>query len=365
MKTLISLLLASSSLLALTGCGETDDVSLDKTVISRADTNQTNYGGYWYTYVDRAIDAVPASAVVPNTGKLDPTNPVATELYPGLGPNNGIETEEGNQVFHVTGIVRPEPQWAANDTLNLTGQSGDAADTYNWKDPYWDAFYAGSSKCPGTSCEEVKYPTAGLGFGLSSKNATTDLSAFVGVGFRIKLGAGNGGSVGLAIPMDLTDVPDPSYGDMFGDMGAGITYNGVSVPGPYCEFPAEIDPTTTTRYGSATKTCFKNMTAVIPNQVAGSWSVNCMAWGDFAPPGWGGPVLNVDGSTVETLLPSRIVKMQFEAPKPTPTDPATAFDFYVDDVVLLDCANWAERCGAVAMPPAVVAACSGAAPAGG
>jgi hypothetical protein len=374
MKTLNSLLLASAAWLTLVGCGATDNPAQDTTVISKGESNRTITGGFWWTYVDRAIGANPKSEVVPNTGKLDPDNPTATALGPSLSSGVGIMddgTGTGNMAFHVTGQVRPSPKWT--DSLGVNGQSKDTADTYDYRDIYWDTHYG--ALCKDGKCLEVKYPSAGLGFGFQLKNKAIDLSAYYGIGFKIRndgMAVNPTSLISISLPMDITDVPDPSFGDQFGaPQGDGSTFQ------PYCTFPGTPLATATTGIvGGNTKNCFKNYTNwPTPTDPKGNKTVqapgvlmpNCMLWSDFtAPTTWGGDVTlpGVPGA-LAAVDPTRIVKMQFDAYKPLESEAAAVpFDFWIDDVVLITCENWDSVCGATAAAAAKPAACA-AAPAGG
>lgn len=354
-KKLISLALASISTLALAGCGATDNPVMDTSVMGDGKSNKTGLGGYWWTYVDRSAK----SSVTPDTGKTDPfdTTKTPAELKPSIAEGNGIE----NGAYHVKGVVGVSPKYD---------------DTTVW-DTYWDGFYgvAGSTApnvCGPDGCREMKYPAVGLGFGFKAKNVPLgkDADGKVGIAFKMKITAGEHpdittAPINVSLPMDLTDVPDPTYGDLYGSKYANFAPTGNAAAGtntPICTFPGTITGTGAdgkpTFMGSNSKTCFANMTTdgnlktaagtttTLP--VTAEWQTFCLGWAAFGPPTWAKSGLAaakpVGISTLEPLK-DRIIKLQFDAFKPPDTAAeAVKFDFWVNDVILLDDAKWKTVC---------------------
>lgn len=359
MKKLIGLALTSTfmiaGMVALAGCGSDEAIVIDQTLMGDGSGNKTGLGGYWWTYVDRTG----TSSVVPNTGKVAPNDPAARTLNPSIAPGNGIEDDgKGNKAYHVTGSVVPAPDWTATLGTDPT-----------WGDPYVDANYG--SLCEGGACQEVKYPAAGIGLGLKQGNevlGTADAQDKIGIAFKMKVGPGHTGIddkgapafVAISLPMDLTDVPDPSFDDKYGtEFVAGTTpTSGVpAVPGkntPFCTFPKSINAQGVA-VGGANKTCFANLGTKIMPQPTAEWQTYCIAFEAFKPPSWANSAL--EAAQITSVIKERIIKIQFDAYKPVShamnasTAPA-AFDFWIDDVRLITAANQAAACGATPLTTA-------------
>ncbi|HMA95256.1 MAG TPA: hypothetical protein VKP30_21350 [Polyangiaceae bacterium] len=331
-------LLAFASSVTLAGCGLTTMEELDYSLMGDGKSNKTALGGFWWTYVDRTL----LSEVTPNTGKRDPTNAEATELNPGLAPGvgQGQEIDGSHPAYHVTGKVIPVPSPLEPD-------------------PYWSDLFA--EICKDGNCGEDKYPSAGIGFGFRPSNAPLGARAIgkdgkltKGIGFRLKYGA-NHAKVGdtfqpvsVSAPMDLTDAPDPSFGDQFGSRYAGL--NSTLYPNsdgtrnfPICSFPNSYKPDGENTYSSNTKTCFCNLTKTL--DATDQWQTICVAWPEFESPGWGGldsALVPEDGIT--QIIPERLIKIQFDAYKPSISEGEAAFDFWLDDVRLLSESDWDAYC---------------------
>jgi len=341
-KKLISLALASASTLALAGCGETTIPTTDTSVMGNGESNKTGLGGYWWTYVDRSAK----STVVPDTGKLDPNDTTTTpaKLKDSIGVGVGKGLEDG--AFHVTGTVGVAPNYQDKTVY----------------DKYWDGFYgpAGSvgAACGADGCLEMKYPAVGIGFGFKAKNVPlgADATDKVGIAFKMKLGSGHPdiatAPINVSLPMDLTDVPDPTFADQFGTEYAKVAPAVAALAGknvPICTMPGSLK-TDGTQQGSTTKTCFCNMTTDGHTALAptATWTTYCLGWGAFGAPGWGG-LASASPIAITDLAPLKehIIKMQFDAFKPADTATAAVnFDFYIDDVVLMDQAKWDSVCNA-------------------
>jgi hypothetical protein len=359
-KKLISLAIASASTLALAGCGATDTPTLDKTLMGDGSSNMTGLKGYWWTHVDRGG----VSTVVPDTGKVTPKDAKSTQLKPGfaIGVGKGLEDDgTGNTAFHITGSVNIEPPYPPDPTI--------------YTDDYWTQLY--SSICTTDGCEEMVYPSVGLGFGFKDKNVVLGDDAHEGsdptkpltkgMSFRIKVGPNHAKTcvdptdqvakacpISVALPMDYTDVPDTSFGDLFGSKYVNATATLYpSQPAdanlPICSFPGTLKADGTGKQGSQSKTCFCNMIADAaknkPMTFSDQWVTYCAAWGDFGDPGWGGlRSAPVPTGGVTAVDPTHVIKMQFDAYKPKSNEALTPFDFWVDDVRILTEADWTKYC---------------------
>lgn len=334
----LRMLFAATPAICSIGCGPTSLNELDDSLMGDGTGNKTALGGFWWTYVDRTLN----SEVVPNTGKKDPTNAQSTELNAGFsqGPSLGLETDGSHAAYHVTGKVVPVPSPLESD-------------------PYWTDFYA--KICQDGDCGEEKYPSAGIGFGFKSKNAPLGRDALgkdgklkKGIGFRMKYGATHAKvddtfqPVSISAPMDLTDAPDPSFGDKFGSLYAGL--NPSLYPDqaegenfPICSFPNTLKPDGKKIYGAANKTCFCNLTKTL--EATDQWKTFCVAWEEFESPAWGGlssALVPDDGIT--QVIPERLIKIQFDAYKPSAGEDESIFDFWIDDVKLLGENEWDAYC---------------------
>jgi hypothetical protein len=342
MKKLIILALASTTVFNLAACGESSKVVIDDSVLTDGSSNANQLGGYWWTYVDRTGK----SSVVPDTGKVTPLDAASTALKDGIKDGNGIADDgTGNKALHVTGSVAVAPTWKAD-----LGSVGD------WQDPYVDANYG--YLCQDGTCKEVAYPSAGLGMGFLKGNAPLGAKATgkAGIAFKIKLGAGHGTDpatgqpylIAMSLPMDLTDVPDPSFQDTFGtDYGTGTPHSGVAATAgknqPFCSFPGSLTAAGTP-VGGTNKTCFANLGTYIEPAPTTTWKKYCVKFTDFGAPGWA-KGLALPEVNIVSVIPERVIKLQFDAFKPpaASTEPA-AFDFWVDDVIFVDEAEFATEC---------------------
>lgn len=328
--------LALFPVVSLTGCGLTTLEDLDTSLMGDGNGSRTALGGYWWTYVDRTL----ASKVKPNTGKLDPTNARSTALKVGLAPGYGLEIDGSHPAYHVTGKVVPVPSSLESDS-------------------YWSEFYG--EICQDGDCGEQKYPAAGIGFGFKPKNAPLGRKAFAsdgsplkGIGFRMKLGIDHARvddvfqPVAVSAPMDLTDAPDPSFGDKFGTLYAEL--NTALYPDadrfsnfPICSFPSTYKPDGKRIYGASNKTCFCNLTKTL--DATDQWKTFCVPWEEFESPPWGdlNNALVPDGGITQ-VIPERLIKIQFDAYKPSAGEEEAAFDIWIDDVRLLGDTAWDGYC---------------------
>lgn len=336
-KKLIYLTLASASTLALSGCGDTSLPPPDESLMGDGTSNKVGLGGYWWTYVDRSGK----SEVIPDTGKEDPmdTTTIPPVLAGSLGPGVGLE----DGAFHVKGHVGSEPEYDSEEEADM--------------DRYVDAFY-GKGKpaehCLQDSCGEMAYPTAGIGFSFHDKNRPLGAKADdkVGISFRMKLGpdhARDGDEpypIYIELPMDLTDVPDPTFKDEF---GTAFVAGGSGPNKPFCTFPTSANADGD-EVGRSDKSCYRNPTTQENTEfeVTEEWQTFCFRWDKFgAPPFPPGDFTDRIPSVAE--MKQRLIKVQFAAFKPKSGD-AVDFDFFVDDVYLLTEALWSEKCNSAQVP---------------
>lgn len=315
----------------------------DPRLMGDGTSNRTGLGGHWWTYVDRSG----RSKVEPHTGK---SNPYDTWTYPAelagsIGEGFGIE----NGAYRVRGYVGGEPAYNSEEEEDM--------------DPYWDGFYAkrllvvGSPNtvdyCEGDTCGEMTYPKAGIGFGLQNQNVPLGALAEdkVGIAFRMKLGPGHGLDddgrpypVYVELPMDLTDAPDPTLGDQF-----GTEYAGLGAPNlPLCTFVNSPGGMNGGVVGRSDKSCFRHLTTQenVDLDLTTEWQTFCLGWDAFGVPPF--PPADMDFTVAEQR--AHLIKVQFEAFMPKIYTTTTLFDFYVDDVWLLDQAKWDEVCANAVIP---------------
>lgn len=299
-------------------------------------SNRTGLGGYWWTHVDRSG----RSLVEPYTGKVDPmdawTSPavLAGSIAPGMGIEDGA--------YHVRGYIGPEPNYMSEREEDM--------------DRYFDAFYAKLSRlvgapvpvevCADGTCGELVFPQAGLGFSFHDHNVPlgADASDKLGFAFRIKLGPrheldddSRPFPVYVELPTDLTDVPDPTLGDQFGTQYAGVGEPNV----PLCTFVNSLDQSGK-MVGRADRSCFRHLTTQgnVELELTSEWQTFCLAWSAFNAP----PYPPTDFEARASGQFARGIKLQFEGYRPDEAEPVRQFDFYVDDVWLLDQAKWNEIC---------------------
>jgi hypothetical protein len=362
-KKLITLTIASASTLALTGCGATEAPVLDTSIMGDGTPSRTAFGGYWWTHVDRGV----VSRIVPNTGKVTPTDAWSTRLNPSMsvGQDKGIEDDgTGNLAYHVHGDVDIEPNYPPDKAF---------------RDRYWDQLY--SELCANNVCDEYVYPSSGVGFGFKAKNVPlgTDAIGTKGITFRIKIGprhakytvtATDGSTttkprpITIEAPMDYTDCPDPSFNDEYGTHFVANNPNAQSLlwpaqpapgqPGdrnlPLCLLQGTVLPDGTVT-NNTKKTCFAHPITgtgqTAPLEISEQWVTYCAAWTDFNPVTWtdGLKSTPVPQGGITALYPDHLIKIQFEAYKPPTSDRVPmAFDYWLDDVVLLTDATWATSC---------------------
>ncbi len=339
MKKLTILAGASLVALNLAACGATDTPAVDIKHLSVGETNQVASGGYWWTYVDKGG----VSTVTPNTGLSivgDRKSPLNGGLADGAGA--GIEPDEnGNKAIHVTGVISATPAPVPPDTY--------------WDELFGNQALVGLQGSPTTG--EQKYPAAGLGFGFQGGNAVIDLSKYAGIRFRMKLGATHGTDtagvpygVRLSVPTDYTDVPDSAFADKFGQLLP------TGIMGPICTFTnSKVDALGNASSApdakqTLSKTCFGNYFYEMLLPTKDQWVNQCVTWAMINPPtDFAKPLAKVP------FDPRRIIKVQWDAHQ-AKSAPA-AFDIWVDDVELVDCAEAAAACPGSPVP----ANCSGGA----
>jgi len=314
----------------LTCCGV--DYANDPARMSDGNNNITGLGGYWWTYVDRSG----TSWVHPDTGKVDPNDPTSTELNPGFAKENGIEADgPDNLAMRVYGSVGPVPLEVIPDT-------------------YWNTLHG--SNCSWGDCGVPLVPSAGVGFGFKAANEPLKVNgtATRGLAFRIKLGtnhegfsAGSPRPIRLLAPMDVTDAPDPSFKDKFGSSfieDRSTTYYNE----PLCGFPRTLSDNAPVE---ANATCFCHFGVDLPAP-GNEWKTYCVSWTALVAPDCPGLALaSYPEGGITQLIPERLIKILFDAYRPQAAESAANFDFWLDDVWLLDSApsgtsSWNTHCGA-------------------
>lgn len=322
-----------------------NEIPQDPRLMGDGTSNRTGLGGYWWTHVDRSG----RSRIDPYTGKVDPLD---TWTYPAkLAGAVGVGTGIEDGAYRVRGYVGDEPAYDSVEEEDM--------------DRYWDGFYAlprsiigapdTSDFCDGDSCEEMAYPMAGLAFGFQNRNAPLGVLAAdkVGIAFKMKLGPGHGLDedgkpfrIDVELPLDLTDAPDPTLGDQF-----GTQYAGLGTPNlPLCTFANSPKGEDGQVVGRAEKGCFRHLSTWgnTDLELTTEWQTFCLAWNTFGAPPF--PPESLIGVSVAEQR-ARLIKVQFEAFRPSQGGMNFAnFDFYVDDVWLLDQAKWDELCASAVIP---------------
>ncbi|HEY5960817.1 MAG TPA: hypothetical protein VIV60_29885, partial [Polyangiaceae bacterium] len=186
---------------------------------------------------------------------------------------------------------------------------------------------------------------------------------YIGVGFKFKAGsthAMNGDvfrPIAVSVPTDYTDAPDPSFGDQFGSQynNANSVLYPTHTPAtdnlPICSFPKTPVPPEFKPVGSSGATCFANLTtangANKPLAISKDWQTFCLKWEDFAAPDWarsGLAAVAFPQGGITNLDPKHAIKLQFDAYKPSSSEGAQNFDFFIDDVELLTSDEWTTFC---------------------
>jgi hypothetical protein len=322
-------------------------VVVDGTLLGDGRSNKSGTGGYWWTQIDRSG----LTEIIPNTGKVYPNDPEGRELRPGFSPGNGLEDDgSGNVAFHITGTVPAAPTVSALSTL---------------KDPYWNATYG--ALCVNGDCMEYKIPEARLSLELREYNRVVaeEGTPSKGISFRVRAGNKHGGlaegtprPLRVRTPMDLTDVPDPSFGDRFGskydaESLGHLPTNELVSNAPFCLFAGSLRPDGMSAVGDAGKSCFCHFES--PEIfVTKEWKTVCVAWSAMAVPdscpGLANAPYPVGGIT--KIIPERLTKLHFDVYQPTSTEAAADFDLWFDDIRMLGetstrtTAVWDEYCGA-------------------
>ncbi|MGC4066747.1 MAG: hypothetical protein QM784_19350 [Polyangiaceae bacterium] len=326
--------------LLVAACGHDDSVH-DECVecIGSGETNSTILGGYWTTFVDRSGE----SQVVPYTGIVDMGSgePESIQLARQIENGNGIE----DGMYHVSGVVGVAP--APGDTSEV--------------DTYWDGFYGvegrfGPGVCVAAGCGVPLTREAGIGvdFRYAVHPLEEQATGKVGISFKLKLGPNHPrkNPISVSLAMDRTDVPNPLFGEKFGTLYAGLPPTGKaasSVNTPICLFPGTSDADGAP-VGAEKSTCFAHMTTDghCKLDVTTEMKTFCLRWDHFGPPAgheavWPSILGPYPLNESEPMWHS--IGMRFEAYRPPHDAAAPApFDFYVDDVILLDDARWAVVC---------------------
>jgi hypothetical protein len=308
-------------------------------------SNKTGFGGYWWTYFDRGGK----SYIEPDTGKVEPMNPFSRELRASISLGNGIELDGDNYAYHIHGEVGAAPASSAEPVFDV----------------YWDAFY--SSICVGGECRQPLLPEAGIGFGIKLGNSVlgeSSSSGISGLSFRAKVGGKHAVNakeefrpIEIIAPMDLTDIPDPSLSDAFGsnydELAKYALYENLSGEEnlPLCLLPGFDSLVSNGLLEDSGSTCLCHFKSN-PISLSKDWKTFCVSWSAFRNPDCNGlGTTQYPPGGITELIPSRIVKILFSADRPKIGEGAARFDFWIDDVLLVesysdDAINsWLQVCG--------------------
>jgi hypothetical protein len=342
--------IALFSSVALVGCFPQEEACIDcdpflPTSMGNGSSNKTGFGGYWWTYYDRGGK----SNIDPDTGKVEPLNPFSSELRSGISLGNGIELDGDNYAYHVHGEVGAAAAVSTEPVLDV----------------YWDAFY--SSICAGGECRQPLVPEAGIGFGLKAGNSVLGESSSFGIrgiSFRAKVGGKHALNakeefrpIEVIAPMDLTDIPDPSFVDEFGsnydELGKHAIYENLAGETnlPLCIFPGFDSLVSNGLLEDSRSTCLCHFKSN-PISLSKDWKTFCVSWSAFRNPGCNGlETTQYPPGGITELIPSRILKILFNAARPKIGEGAARFDFWIDNVLLVKSLSddaidsWVQVCG--------------------
>lgn len=343
MKMLTCLGCATLSVVALTACGTTAPITIDKANLwTNGNTAQVSTKGYWWTYTDHNLSNGTANAgasIVPITSK--------TTGLP-IVPDPDVPAERPHTI-HASGYTPAAPDWT---TVN----------TPAWTDGYWVGKYPNSTDATGNvvtgTINDIKaYPAAGIGFGFQENNKPYDVTqgTFVGFTFDMKTKS-NTGDIFVSMPVVGTDVPDTFYTDAFEF---------------HCAFPAAPFST-----GHLTQTCFGNYhkafkvtlntvaTATTPADTPdmqraadGAWQTYCVLWTELTIPSWvnAGPTATAPAATPIVWNASALknaLKVQWDMFQPV-SGGNSNFDVYLDRVRMItakDAADASNHCNPANIP---------------
>jgi hypothetical protein len=315
-----------ASLLCACQQPEANGPTQDRSLLGDATSNKTGLGGYWWSYVDRSGSSV----VIPYNGKRNPndTTTIPPALAEPLRFGYGLDPDaSGNAAFHVRGSVAPSS---------------------SLRDDYWNAFY--SSICDGGDCAIEEPYSAGLALQFKSNSRPLRYLANMshGIRFRARIGATHATTgVGQPYPVtiraatDYTEIPDPTMADNFGtayvDGDVPSLYLGqISTQNyPLCAFPGSVLKDGTVA-GAEQASCGCHMAVTLP-ALTQMWQDFCVLWSAWRNPGCSAPQgFPALPEALDATAAERLTRMYFDAYKPTSDEQAVSFDFWLDDVYLID-----------------------------
>ena len=338
-QLLMRVQIGAVSMALLANCGASDRVEMDHSQLWSSGTNQVKSGGYWFTYTDHIAwmaahpDLNPVGHTADQGATLEPLTDVNTPLKVAQDPDT---TSGHGDTIHVAGSTPPAPAWAE---VSSEGK-------------WFDTYYQQPSLYPDSL--NVAYPVAGVGFGFVPHNDNkfdpTQGGKFVGLAFDMKtLQNTYDVDVQLALVCSDTngnDLHDDITGDAFGR--PGCTYEKVQASGETLAQQAADYYSGPNNY--LKQTCFtyqhKHVVPISDNQ----WATYCVLWNEMTLPSWASQTAQPPEWSDETLKKCA-TKLKWEMQQPGPSEPASAFEIYLDNVKLISRGEAAKyNCDTSALP---------------
>ena len=317
-----SLVAISACLVTFVGCGPTNIVEPDRSLLWSGDSNAVKSGGYWFSYIDHIAwmeahpDLNPAHHTASQGATLAPLTDMTTPMPVVKDPD--AASGHGDTI-HVSGQTPAKPDWT------------DVATNGNW----FDTYYQQPNLYPDSL--NVAYPVAGVGFGFVPHNAPkfdpTQGGKFVGFVFDMKtLQNTVDVDAQLAVVCSST-VGDDLHDDTFGDAFAkpGCTYAKMQAAGESLEQQAADYLSGPNSYLS--QTCFLYEHKTIVPEADNQWGTYCVLWNEMTLPDWAKPDARPPEWSDDTLK-TCATKLKWEMHKPTSGDPSF-FEVYLDNVKLI------------------------------
>lgn len=312
------------SCVMLAGCGATNPVAIDHSVIWVGGTNQVLTGGYWFTYTDhitwmaqhndRTLN--PAGHTADQGATIAPLTDMSTPLP--IVPDPDVTSGHGDTI-HVQGSTPGAPDW--ND-VRING---------NW----FDTFFQQPQLYP--DALTVAYPLAGVGFsfvpntasgfdpsqGGTSVGFVFDMKTFNTVDMDVHLGL-------VCSAYDGNDLHNDTVADAFPKPGcnyAKLQGTGESLTQQAADYYSGPD-------NYQTQSCFAYQQKNIVPIKDGRWDTYCVLWNEMTLPDWASPTAQTPQWSDATLAQCA-TKLKWEMNKPATGSPPAAFDVYLDNIKLV------------------------------
>lgn len=187
-------------------------------------------------------------------------------------------------------------------------------------DRHWLAIYP-DSRIPA-------YPAAGLGFGFLANNRVFDGTGggkWVGIAFDMKINLATMTMLYVSMPMDGTDLPDPTFNDAFPKDCTYFTTSNAPVDGYETCFAHYRKGFHDASSASGTYSTFG---------AAGAWKRYCVLYSEVGIPNWANTATQ---QALPSFDPTKLIKVEWDMYQPNDgTDPLGApFDISLDNVRLI------------------------------